>query len=236
MSLLTIVQDVTDRIGISRPTQVVGSSDNNIRMLLSLAQQEGKELAKRHDWQALLKEDSITATATEVQSGAIPTDFGRLVEGSMYNRTQHRPVIGPINAQRWQQIKSVTAVSVWSAFRIRGDAFLMTPTPVAADEIYFEYVSKYWCGAAADTEPTQEAWTADDDIGFMSEECMTLGVQWRYLRARGLDYAEPFRLYEEMVARDAATDGGNRILDLSPDNIGVAWYDPYISDGTWPLT
>lgn len=236
MSLLTIVQDVSDRIGIPRPTQVVGSSDNQIRMLLSLAQQEGKEVAERFGWQACTLESTFTTTATEEQTAVIPTDFSRLIEGTLYNRTHHRPVVGPLTPQRWQQMKSLLTVSIWSAFRIRGNSLLLTPTPAAGDTIYFEYVSTYWCGGASDTVPTQAAWVADTDVGFINEELMTLGVQWRYLRARGLDYAEPFRLYEEMFQRKSGADGGNRILDLSPDNIGAGWFDPYIQDGSWPIT
>ena len=64
MSLLTLVQSVTDRIGLARPTAVVGSNDTQIRGLLSLANQEGKDLATRFDWSVLMKEKTFTATAT----------------------------------------------------------------------------------------------------------------------------------------------------------------------------
>lgn len=235
MSLLSIIQDVTARVGLPPPTQVIGSSDNQIRMLLSLAQEEGKELAQRHSWQALTFEHTFTTTATETQTGALPAGYGRMIEGSVYNRTQKRPVVGPLTPQRWQQIKSTLSVSIWSAFRLRGNVWMMSPTPAADDTIYYEYVSKYWCGGASATEPTQDAWAADTDQGFLSEELMGLGIRWRFLKARGLDYAEPFRLYEEQYMRIAGADGGNRIIDLSPDNIGAGWFDPYIQDGSWPI-
>lgn len=236
MSLLTIVQDVTDRIGIPRPSSVVGSSDNQIRMLLSLAQQEGKELSQRFPWQDLLKEATFTTIASETQTSALPSDFNRLIEGSMYNRTQHRPVVGPLNAQRWQQLKSTFTASVWSAFRIRGSAILMNPTPAAGDTIYFEYVTDYWAGVASSTVPTLSAWAADTDIGYLDEELMTLGIQWRYLRARGLDYGEAFNSYERKYLTVSGSDGGERILDLSAEGIGAGWFDPYLKDGSWSVS
>ena len=74
MSLLTIIQDTTDRLGIIRPSSVVGSSDPQVRQLLALAQQEGKELSRRHNWTALINEKTFTAALTAAQSGAIPTE------------------------------------------------------------------------------------------------------------------------------------------------------------------
>ena len=46
MSLLTMMEAAADRLGIVRPTVVYASTDQQIRQLLSLANQEGKETAR----------------------------------------------------------------------------------------------------------------------------------------------------------------------------------------------
>ena len=234
MSLLTIVQDVSNRIGLPVPSSVVGSSDTQVRQLLGLAQQEGKELARRGPWQVLTKEKTITATATEEQTGAIPTDFERMIEGTFWNRSQDRRVVGPLTPQKWQMLQTGLYNLMWDAFRIRGNDLLMSPVPVAGDTLAYEYVSKYWLtNAAGDTE--RAAWIADDDVALLDEELITLGVTWRFMKAKGLDYSEAFASYERMVERKLANDGGMAILDLNGDRLDGAGgaYDPFISEGNW---
>ena len=233
MSLLTIIQNATDRIGLPRPSTVIGSGDNQVRILASLAQQEGITLARRHPWQVLRTEKVFTTIADITQAGALPADFDRFVEGSMYDRTQSRPVVGPITPQRWQELRAARALSVWTSFRINGNALLMYPVPPAGNTVAFEYVSKNWCGGAASTSPTQSAFMVDTDIAALDEELLTLGLVWRFLKARGLDYSEAFRSYEEEVINRMANDGGMVGLDLSPGVTGTGSFDPYISDGSW---
>jgi len=234
VSLLTIVQNAADRLGVARPTSVVGSSDTQVRQMYGLTLQEGRELSRRGPWQALTTEKTITATATEEQSGALPADFDRMIEGSFWNRTQDRRVVGPVDPQRWQAIKTGLFVSVWDAFRIRGDALLMTPTPTENDSLAYEYVSSYWCtNAAGDT--TKVTMDADDDVARLCEECITLGLMWRFLKAKGLDYSEAFRTYEMEVAKRLANDGGMRPLDLNDCRYVDGFYDPYVTDGNWSI-
>ena len=234
MSLLTIIQDVSNRIGLPVPSSVVGSSDTQVRQLLGLAQQEGKELSRRGPWQVLTKEKTITATATEEQTGAIPTDFERMIEGTFWNRSQDRRVVGPLTPQKWQMLQTGLYNLMWDAYRIRGNDLLMSPVPVAGDTLAYEYVSKYWLtNAAGDTE--RAAWVSDDDVALLDEELITLGVTWRFMKAKGLDYSEAFASYERMVERKLANDGGMAILDLNGDRLDGAGgaYDPFISEGNW---
>lgn len=234
MSLLTLTQAACDRIGLPRPSVVVGSSDTQVRQLFGLAQQEGIDLARRGPWQELIKEKTITATATETQSNAIPSDFERMIEGTFWNRTQDRRVVGPLTPQKWQMLQTGLYSLVWDAFRIRGTEILMSPVPTANDSLAYEYVSKNWCANAAGTVE-RSAWAADDDAGLLDEELMTVGVVWRFRKAKGLDYSEEFRSYELLVARKLANDGAMSILDLNGDRMdgGGGVYDPFVPEGNW---
>lgn len=236
MSLLTLTQDACDRIGLPRPSAVVGSSDSQVRMLLALANQTGRALVKRHDWQRATFERTLTATATEEQSNALPTDFERMVPKTFWNRTTDRMVVGPLSPQRWQQIKSGLVTSVYDCFRIRGNGLLMTPTPAAGDSLAFEYVSKYWCMSASDTQedPDQSAWAQDTDVSIWDDEVLTLGVHWRFLQARGLDYGEAFRAYEVEVTRLISHDGVIHDLEMvTGATNGVS--APTVLEGNWDL-
>jgi len=234
MSLLTMIQDVTDQVGLPRPTAVIGTADTQIRQLLALANQEGRELARRGYWENLTKETTFVVTATEEQVGVIPSDYDRLIEGSVWNRTQGRKVAGPIDPQRWQALKTNLFNSVWDSFRIRGGSFLCQPTPTAGDTFAFEYISLNWLtNAAGDTE--YAAWQADDDVGKLCECLMGLGVVWRFLKAKGMDYSEAFRTYEMELQQRIANDGGMRILDLGSDQGGSAVFDPFTPESSWTI-
>lgn len=236
MSLLTIVQSACDRMGIVRPSSVIGSTDQQVRQLQGLAQEEVTELARRHPWQAITKETTFVTIAQAEQTGVIPTDFDRLINESVFNRTAHRRVEGPLEAIEWQRFQAMTITLVWDAFRIRGNAFLITPTPSAGSTYAFEYVSTYTIRTAAGTTGSLTTWTADDNAAMLSEELITDGVVWRFLKAKGMDYSEAFRTYELQVMLATARDAGKRTV-----NMGRA-YDyrrprlPTFPDGSWSIT
>jgi hypothetical protein len=233
-SLLSIVQDACDRVGLVRPSSVVGASDHQVRQLFALANQEGREQARRYGWQGITFEQTFTTVAAEAQPGALPADFDRMVTGTFYNRTKTRPVTGPMTAPEWADYKGRLASIVFDAFRIRGDAILIAPVPAAGETMAFEYVSKNWCGGGEDTTPDQPAFVSDDDIAFLDAEAMTQGVLWRFQRSRGLDYAETFQAYELHLAQLMGRDGGARTLNMgSPPPFRPR--APIPPDGNWPL-
>lgn len=233
MSLLTICQNAADRIGITRPSSVVNSTDQQSLRLLGYAQQEGKDLARKYDWQVLTKEQTFTATATETQSSALPSDFDRFIAETFFNRTRKRPVYGPLNANEWQFAKSVVATVIIESFRQRGDSILMTPTPTAGDTYAFEYVAKNWCQSSAGA--AQSAWASDTDTGILNEELMTLGVVWRFKKGQGFDYDEDFRSYEMQCAQIYSRDGGRRVLNSSGMRSNFRPRAPFVQDGSWNL-
>ena len=67
MSLLTIVQNVCDTIGLAQPSAVIGSTDQNIIALQAMANTEGRELLDRFSWPATQLEVTHTSLAAELQ-------------------------------------------------------------------------------------------------------------------------------------------------------------------------
>lgn len=236
MSLLTIIQGACGQLNIVQPATVIGSNDLQTVQLLALAQASGKETARRFDWQILTKEGTFNTVAAETQVSSVTstfTDFGRIIDGTMWNRTQSRPVRGPLTNQDWQMRKAAAAqVGVEYYFRIRGDAILFNPLPPADDTIYFEYVGNKWCQSSGSTAQTE--WADDTDTALISEELLRLDLVWRWLRAKGLDYSEEFRTFEMAAIDLFGPDGGKAPVDMTGplySEFGVN-----IPDGSWTLT
>ena len=238
-TLKQIINKCQDKLALPRSTAVVSSTDPNVRILLAMADEEGKELSRRHTWQALTLEKTFTSLAQTIQTSALPADMGnpkRFVQASMFNRTRKRRVTGPLSPEEWQANQALSVSLLTDAFRVRGNELLITPTPTAGDTYAFEYISSYWVDTDGDGAGEAEAWDADDDTTLLSDDLMTLGIVWRFRKARGLDYAEEFNIYEREVAQARMRDGSARVINYAYDD---TIYDhsrpPLVVEGSWNL-
>lgn len=236
MTLLSIVVDAWERLGIEddTPGAVATSSAATVKNLRALLTQEGKELAARGMWQALVKEATFTTTATEVQAGVFPADFSRIVPDTVWNYTEREPLLGPLSAREWQELSAglVGPPDLW--FRQRGNDFLILPTPPAGDEIRFEYVSTYWVDTDGDGDGDAVEFSDDDQTSLLPEELLTLGLIWRWLKRNRLPYADEFAEYDTQVRQALARDGIKTTLNMAGRRYATT-RQPGIPDGSWDL-
>lgn len=220
MSLLTLITSVCGALSLPQPTAVVGSTDKQVLQLFSLANEEGRDLASATQWQALTEEKTFVTTATAVQATAVPADFDRFIPNSFFNRSTRRAMTGPITPKMWQWIQAQPVYgTAYLMFRQRTGQFLVAPTPPAGQTIAYEYVSKNWCASALGVG--QAAYAADTDVAYLDETVMALGLRWRFLRAKGLDYAEEMETYERQKEQEIARDGGSTALSINPQPVDL---------------
>lgn len=212
MSLLTLIRDACDRIGVARPTTVVSATDATARRLLALANEEGRQLA-RLNWPILRKEQTFTSTATEAQTNAIPADWGRFVDRTFWNRTATRRLVGPLSPDEWQNRKARSGSGPTDSFTYRGDDILITPTASAGQTMAFEYYSRNWCADSGGDG--QSAWAADDDVGVLDENLMGLGVVWRFKKTSGLAWQEDYGIYTTELRAMLGQSQPSGIIDMT---------------------
>lgn len=210
MSLLSIIQDATKRLGFTPQNTVISSTDPVTVQLLALANEEGFTLSRRHEWQVLQTEHTFS-TADGTASYALPSDFSRIMKETVFNRTSGRRMLGDLTPAQWQETQASLVTMVNPAFRIRGNLFLISPTPSAVETIAYEYISTKWCESSGGTDQT--TWAADTDVGRLDEGIMTLGIIWRYRRAKGLGYGEDMNTYEMEVNKAILNDGARVRID-----------------------
>lgn len=220
MTLLSIVQQVASLISVPKPTSVVNNTDLQVQQLYALANEEGRELAQSFNWTALDTELTFLTVADELQEGVFPPDFSRMINQTENNRSTRRAIAGPLSPQDWQTLKTFPAFAApYINFRIREGELYMIPAPPDGQTCVFEYISSYWAfGAniqAPDRGPAPKVqFNLDTDTSVLDENIMALGVRWRYLAAKGLDYAEVLSTYERQKEQEQGRDGAAPILTL----------------------
>jgi len=221
MSLLTIIQEACSEINLSRPSTVVGNTDEQVIALLNHCNREGRELMRCADWTVLIRLHTIN-TVDGQDEYALPSDYDRLIKNTEWDRSERRPMHGPSSPQEWQEIKSslINNSIVNKRYRIyrsltsTSRSVWIDPTPGATSaELTFEYVSENWCSDSGGTTPAN-AWAADTDVTFFNEDLMQLGTVVRYKRARGFDFASEADEYQQMLETLKSHDRPAKVLYL----------------------
>lgn len=165
MTILGMAQKCAERLQIPSPSTLVDSTDNNIILLRAMMIQSLREIRDSYPWPELQKEYLITLT-TNTASYPLPGDFDWTQNETLWNRSQHWPLLGPIDAVEWQVYKSGLVVSLpRQRFRVKGWAtnqFFIDPTPdstLNGQTVVFEYISRT-C-VAPRTWVASTSWTGD---------------------------------------------------------------------------
>ena len=204
MTLLSIVQRAAVRLNLTKPSAVASNTDPQVQQLLELVNEEGADLAARGTWEGLVRVQTFTTVAQEIQTGAIPTDFDRPIGNTVWNRTDIDPGYGPISPQDWQLMKASVAAGPYSNFRVHGGEFRLYPVPTAGETVAYEYLTKDWAESSVGAGKTEM--DDDTDVSRLDENLIRLGVIWRFKEAKGLEYGENFNSYERRVAQALARD------------------------------
>lgn len=230
MTCLSMIQTACRRLGLPAPSAAVTSTDQQVLQFLNLLNEEGEELAERYPWQVLQAEATFTTAATESQ-GALSTlapGFKYVLNDTIWNRTETRPLVGPLSPSGWQQRKGSNVTGPYSEYRIRGNELLLIPAPAAGLTVAFEYQSKNWVSLAAGS--TASAFETDSDTALLDEQLMTQGLIWRFKAAKGFDYDEDFSKYERRVTDAMGRDGTKPVLNAGggPARMGLI-----VPEGSW---
>src|SRR5262245_21629113 len=166
------------RLGLPPPATIAGT-DTTSRLLFSLANQEGGELMRRHDWQALTVERTFTSLATVAQTGAIPADYDRLVyNAEVWDRSRHLKFAGPTPSRVWQDLQTNLTGGIVGWWRLLGGELNIFPAQPAGNTLAFEYISRNW--ALSSGSVARAAFQEDTDTARIPEHLITLGIMWRY--------------------------------------------------------
>jgi len=174
---------------------------------------------------------SVTLTGQSVvfaqENYALPSDLAYLIPQTEWDRNFRWQLLGPLDAQEWQVIKSgISPVGPRMRFRIMGNQLYINPvgsaSSVFTDTLVFEYVSKFWVAATgAPTTGVQTSYQLDTDVSLIPEDLLTMSLKWRFLRAKGFSYDQEQGDYQDKLALYKSRAATTRNLPLNARASGI---------------
>jgi hypothetical protein len=215
------------------PNAVVTSADPQILQMLALLNKEGNQLYERpsQGWQALQLTATFTTVATELQTSveAVAPNYKFIQNNTIWDRSNRRPIFGPLSPQQWAFQKGWYAVGPYSQYRIENGNILFQPVPPSGNNCAFEYVTKAW---VTDGVTTYTSFTNDLQTSLLDEELLKLGLVYRWKQSKGLEYSENKVEYEDSVNQAIARDTPKPMLNMGKPQHGLP--KMYTPDGNFP--
>jgi len=172
---------------------------------------------------------------------AVPDDFKWFANMTMWDRTNHWQLIGPMSPQADQWMRSGIVPTGprrrWRQVGTEPTNWRLWPPPTASGDypatLIFEYNSKYWAANAAGTR--QEGLTIDTDYAVIDGQAIVLDTKWRLWQAKGFNYGALQAEALDYLARLGARDGGSPDLSLARRMSNFYLLNQEnVPDGNWP--
>lgn len=254
MSLLTMIKKARLRTNQPSVSAIIGNIDTGVTQQLELLQDIGDELAERNQWQSLNISGTITGDGdTTIWPFAMGTllpgdfapgpdfsgppdfvsppeaaqvDFGGLSNGLKFVSSLFplQPLVGPVTNEQMAGLKAFPLGLLRPVWRVIDNNFEFWPALAVGEVATYNYYSTNWIQPV--TGPRILAFAADTDISLIDEKILISGLEWRWLAAKGLDYAEAFRRYERRIALADGRQDTTREVSMSRRRVGPA--------STWP--
>lgn len=197
MTLLSAINEVCDVVSLDRFESVYGSNDPNAQTMVALAQEAGDEIARRADWQRMLKQATASASPQN-----LPTDYQRMTPGGAV-RTSAGAFVRPVtNSSQWAVIVGVPSTQPY--FFVKGAQILFSPASAAVSAI-IDYVSKNWILEGSTEKATL---SADDNTTLFPERLLLKDIIWRWKRQKGLAYEDNLAEFEADIVQEINADRG----------------------------
>jgi hypothetical protein len=172
-----------------------------------------------------------TSVAFGQEAYPLPSDLGHFIPQTGWDRNFRWQLLGPVDAQEWQVLKSgISPVGPRLRYRLMDNMIYINPAPYVptgqsspiSDLIVMEYSTKFWVAtAAAPTVAVQAGFQADTDTSLIPEDLITMSLKWRMLKAIGMAYADEAVEYEDSLATVTGRQTMARNLPLNARASGI---------------
>lgn len=226
MSLFSLVKYTLESNGWKvATTSVTSSTDDNIKQAFALANKELVSLSYGFAWPILTLDYTFQTVAGQAEYD-LPVDFHHLINPSVYNTSQYHALKGNLQPAEFIHYANryVGPNSPCTGYRIKQKAkkFVLTPTPDGVETLVFFYVTKNLVKDVTGNE--KQLYSQDDDVAFVDEDLLEMGLEWRWREKKGLDYTAEIaeytaaikQRYAQYIALPEFPIGARALSDIYP--------------------
>lgn len=218
----------TDGSAVVTVGSTVGIEANTWGMASSPFQAGTRVLSVDSPTQVTLSNPALSSGTGDLVFGKVaydlPSDFEYFLDRTFWDNQFKWQLIGPITAQEKQILRyGVVATGPRNKFYVRQNKMWFDPVPASEFLVAYDYFSN--APIQTGMEQYSKTWVTDNDTYLLDEDVFIQGIKWRFLRAKGLDYAEEYENYMQDVMRTIARDGGRRDLPLNGNGFGHHFID-----------
>lgn len=142
-NILQICQDVAAVVCVQAPTTLFGSTGQNEKIFLSVANDALNGLLRYGDWQELTKDGVLRTVAgkSDYPIALFCPDFYQLLNNTVYIRDGAEKLIGAVTPEQWQREKYFHDTTGDVKFKIQNSMFRFLTPPPGDVKIVFQYRS-----------------------------------------------------------------------------------------------
>lgn len=210
-----IVERASAELGLSSPEVGFGSTDQLGIQATALINSLGENLMAAHDWQNLEKVATLAGDGVN-DSFAMPADFGRIVNQTLWSTSDRLPVSGPMTPQQWGWVKyGIVADDILYRYRIIDNKLVIFPAPGLGEQFKFFYISKNWVRQASSPTPNADQVVNWSDIPQFPRSIMIKGLKVLLWGQKGFDTTQLVDDYNKELAAYMAQMQGAPVINLS---------------------
>lgn len=208
MTILSVVQNASTKIGIARPTVLYAATTQDSYAMQAVISDAVLTILKAYDWQALRTIETVTGDGS-ASGFDLPDDYDRMLTTASMWSSRYQWAMDQIpDTDKWLELLTLPYTQVSGSWTIYGDQLHILDTMQSAETAKYWYISNLVVAPAGGG--TQAAFSADDDAFRLSEELLRLCIIYKWKQSKLQDYSEEMQDFNVLLNRLMNEDGGSK--------------------------
>lgn len=187
---IQVIRQASAELGLPQPQEAAASREIQAVQMLALLNSAGNELVRMFEWQFLRKTASLALIDGQSEY-ALPPDFSKLMNQTLWEESNVYSVIGPVSGRTWAYLKNSVTVAPEYCFIIKDRKFQFMPVPGAdgsgTGNINYDYFSDGWVQDADNSGLYRSVILNDADILQFDFWLLVKLLKLKTWEAKGLD-------------------------------------------------
>lgn len=220
MTVLTLIQNFTDKMNLPTPSAVVGSQEKSVRQYRSLLRELIQDLSE-YSWQEQILRKTWLSLPGQDQ-GPLLTIFGPgysgIIADTLWNDDRKMRIYGPVPESIWQALQTLPNAGPEFQCWISGGRFYVSPA-LNLDENLSAIYKTSLSVLDVDGVTTKEFITADNDSLLFPDSTVLKGFEAKWRKQKGeAGWEDDYNDYMGLIAKNLVKDGAPRLsMDFQPN-------------------